>query len=218
MKTKAIIFDLDGVITNTEEYHYLAWKALADKLELKFDRQQNEQTKGISRRESLDIILYINGASDRYSEEEKEAFCSQKNELYVKAIESLTPNDILPGIKELIYAAKANGLKTAVASVSKNAPKVLKSLGLWNSFDYVADAAKVKRSKPDPEIFSVCAVSLGIKPEYCIGIEDSQAGIEAIHAAGMKSVGVGVTVVSLPPDIELASTEELEFDRIVDLG
>lgn len=212
---KAIIFDLDGVITDTAQFHFEAWKELADSYGFKFDREDNERLNGVSRMDSLNIILEINNVADRFTLEEKEAMCRAKNDNYVRLIEKLTPADILPGISELINKAKENGLKIAVASVSKNAVAVLTSLGLIEKFDYIADAKKISKSKPDPEIFAVCAEALGVDGSDCVGIEDSQAGIEAIHAAGMLSVGVNVTVTSRTPDIVLSSTAELDFDRIV---
>lgn len=216
MRTKAIIFDLDGVIVDTARFHYDAWKMLADELGMKFDRDVNERLKGVSRMKSFEIILEVNGALEKYGETEKEAFCKKKNDIYVELISHLTPDDVLPGVIEFIDRAKKSGIKTAVASVSKNAPAVLSYLKIADKFDYVADAAKVTKSKPDPEIFSVCAVALGVEPEYCIGIEDAQAGIEAINSAGMRSVGINVTVTSKSPDMPLKSTSELDFDKIVD--
>ena len=216
MKTKALIFDLDGVITDTAQYHFEAWKMLADSLGFKFTKEDNERLKGVSRMDSFNIILEINNALDRYTEEEKEAFCKQKNDNYVSLIKKVTPADILPGISKFMSDAKAAGIKCAVASVSKNAPAVLTSLGLMDEFDYIADAKKISRSKPDPEIFTVCAQSLGFEGSECIGIEDSQAGIEAIHDAGMKSIGINVAVTSLRPDICLSSTAELDFASMVD--
>lgn len=213
---KAIIFDLDGVITDTAQFHFEAWKMLADSLGFKFDRADNERLKGVSRMDSLNIILEINNALDRFSPEEKEAMCKTKNDNYVELIGRLTPADILPGISELIDAAERHGVKTAVASVSKNASAVLSSLGLLHRFDYIADAKKITKSKPDPEIFSVCAEALGLEGKDCVGIEDSQAGIEAIHSAGMRSVGINVTVTSRKPDIELRSTKELTFDLVTE--
>lgn len=213
--TEALIFDLDGVLVDTAKFHYEAWKALADRLGMKFDYSINERLKGVSRMKSLEIILEVNGASERYSEEEKNALCTEKNDLYVKFIKTLTPNDVLPGILSFINKARGAGLKCAVASVSKNAPAVLEALQIRNLFDYVADAAKVKKSKPDPEIFQVCAEALGVLPENCIGIEDAQAGVEAIKSAGMTAVGINVAVTSVRPDIELKSTSELDFDSIV---
>ena len=209
MKAKALILDLDGVITDTARFHYLAWKSLADSLGFRFDERDNERLKGVSRMRSFEIILEINGALDRYTEEEKEAFCTKKNELYKEYISTMTPADVLPGIPELLARAKSEGVPVAVASVSKNAPAVLAALGLTDAFDYVADAAKVTKSKPDPEIFTVCADALGVPYADCVGIEDAQAGIEAIRAAGMKSVGINVAVTSVAPDVNLPSTAEL---------
>ena len=209
MKAKALILDLDGVITDTAKYHYLAWKALADSLGFHFNETDNERLKGVSRMQSFEIILEINGASSHFSEEEKQAFCERKNELYKSFISTMTPADILPGIPELLSRAKAEGVPVAVASVSKNAPAVLSALGLSDSFDYIADARKITKSKPDPEIFLVCADALGVPYADCVGIEDAAAGIEAIHAAGMKSVGIHVAETGLSPDIPLSSTEEL---------
>ena len=151
----------------------------------------------------------------KYSTAEKEAFCTEKNEIYKELIKQLTPDDVLPGIREFMDKASAAGIKTAVASVSKNARDVLAYLGMADSFDYIADAKKITKSKPDPEIFLVCAEELGVLPEDCIGIEDAQAGIEAIHNAGMLSIGINVDVTSLSPDISLSSTSELDFDSLV---
>ncbi|MBQ7670346.1 MAG: beta-phosphoglucomutase [Clostridia bacterium] len=215
MKTKAIIFDLDGVIVDTAKFHFLAWKTLSDELGFFFDEKVNERLKGVSRMRSFEIILEVNGASDKFSPEEKEAFTKKKNELYISFVKTLKPEDMLPGIREFVDRAKESGLKTAVASVSKNAPLVLKCLDAEEMFDYVADAAKITKSKPAPDIFLNCAESLGIAPENCIGIEDSQAGIEAIKAAGMFSIGINVDVTSVEPDLHLRSTAELDFDKMV---
>ena len=215
MKTKALIFDLDGVIVDTAKFHFMAWKELSNELGLFFDEVVNERLKGVSRMKSFEIILEVNDASDRFSEAEKEELIKKKNDLYVSFVKTLTPDDMLPGIAEFIDRAKAEGIKTAVASVSKNAPLVLDCLGAADKFDYVADASKVTKSKPAPDIFLVCAEALGVDPADCIGIEDAQAGIEAIKAAGMFSVGINVTVTSVEPDVHLKSTSELDFDKIV---
>lgn len=215
MKTKAIIFDLDGVITDSAKYHFAAWKTLADSMGYKFTEEDNERLKGVSRLDSLNIILEINNALDAFTLEEKETLCTKKNDNYVELIGSVTPDDMLPGVAKFMADAKSAGLKLAVASVSKNAPALLTSLGIIDEFDYIADAKKISRSKPDPEIFSVCAEALGIAPEDCIGVEDSQAGIEAIRAAKMTSIGINVTVTSIEPDIHLGSTAELDFEALV---
>lgn len=206
---------MDGVITDTARFHFLAWKKLADKLGYYFDEKVNERLKGVSRSRSFEIILEVNNAMYKYSTAEKEAFCTEKNEIYKELIKQLTPDDVLPGIREFMDKASAAGIKTAVASVSKNARDVLAYLGMADSFDYIADAKKITKSKPDPEIFLVCAEELGVLPEDCIGIEDAQAGIEAIHNAGMLSIGINVDVTSLSPDISISSTSELDFDRLV---
>lgn len=216
MKTKAIVFDLDGVITDTAVYHFEAWKMLCDRLGFSFTKDDNERLKGVSRIDSLGIILEINNASDRFTDEEKEALCTEKNDNYVKLISKLTPADILPGISKFMSDAKNAGLKLAVASVSKNAHSVLTSLGIIDEFDYIADAKKITKSKPDPEIFSVCAEALGLHGSDCIGVEDSQAGIEAIHSAGMRSIGINVTVTTRKPDLVLGGTSELDFASMVD--
>jgi len=214
MLPKALIFDLDGVITDTAELHYLAWKKLADELGMYFDKEQNEALKGVSRIDSLNIILNNNGKIDAYTYNEKEALADRKNEYYKELIETLTEKDILPGIKQLLIDARAKGLKTAVASVSKNAPRVLERIGLTAYFDTVADAAKVKNSKPDPEIFLTCASQLGVDPKDCIGLEDAQAGIEGILSAGMYAVGINVSVTTKEPDLMLASTAELSLSLL----
>ncbi len=217
MSLKALVFDLDGVLTDTAKYHYLAWKKLADELGYYFDEDINELLKGVSRINSFEIILEKNNATDKFTAEEKEDLANKKNDYYKEMIEQLTPNDILPGIVSFITDARNNGVKCAVASISKNAGRVLELLEISNLFDYIADAALVKKPKPDPEIFLTCAEALGFAPSECIGVEDAQAGIESIHGAGMLSIGINVTVTSISPDVVLKSTSELNFNKIKDL-
>lgn len=217
MSLKALVFDLDGVLTDTAKYHYLAWKKLADELGYYFDEDINELLKGVSRINSFEIILEKNNATDKFTAEEKENLANKKNEYYKEMIEQLTPDDILPGIVTFITDARNNGVKCAVASISKNASRVLELLEISDLFDYIADAALVKKPKPDPEIFLTCANALGFDPSECIGVEDAQAGIESIHSAGMLSIGINVTVTSIMPDVVLKSTSELNFNKIKDL-
>lgn len=214
MELKALIFDLDGVLTDTAKYHFLAWKKLADELNMSFTEEDNELLKGVSRIESFKIILRVNGKLGAFGEAEMETLANKKNDYYKEMIEQLTPADILEGIVPLINEAKNNGIKCAVASISKNAPRVLELLGISDMFDYIADAALVSKPKPDPEIFLTCATSLGFAPEECVGVEDAQAGIESIHSAGMMSVGINVAVTSVAPDMILKSTAELNFEEI----
>ncbi|MBF2545672.1 beta-phosphoglucomutase [Listeria seeligeri] len=188
---KGVLFDLDGVITDTAHYHYLAWKKTSESIGIEFDEVFNENLKGVSRIDSLLLILKKDNRENDFTEEEIEALAADKNEFYVSLLQEITPADVLPGIKELIVALKKQNLKCAIASVSKNARTVLSALGMEQEFDYIVDAAKITKSKPDPEIFIEATRGLGLKSSEVIGIEDAQAGIEAINAAGIISVGVG---------------------------
>lgn len=188
---KGVLFDLDGVITDTAHYHYLAWKKTAESIGIEFDEVFNENLKGVSRIDSLLLILKKDNRENDFTEEEIEALAADKNEFYVSLLQEITPADVLPGIKELIVALKKQNLKCAIASVSKNARTVLSALGMEQEFDYIVDAAKITKSKPNPEIFIEATRGLGLKSSEVIGIEDAQAGIEAINAAGIISVGVG---------------------------
>lgn len=212
-KLKAVIFDLDGVITDSAKYHYLAWKELADELHIPFDETYNEKLKGVSRMESLELILKNGNASDKFTEEEKNQMAEKKNNNYKELIKQITPNDILPGVLEFLNELKDNKIKIALASVSKNAAFILHQLELDDYFDYVADAAKVPNAKPFPDIFLAGMNEFGLTPEECIGVEDARTGIEAIHRAGMKAVGVGTKSEMEDADLVI-DTKELELNRI----
>ncbi|EBF5161997.1 beta-phosphoglucomutase [Listeria monocytogenes] len=188
---KGVVFDLDGVITDTAHYHYLAWKKTAESFGIEFDEAFNENLKGVSRIDSLLLILKKDGRENDYTEEQIEALAADKNDFYVSLLKEITPADVLPGIKELIVDLKKQNLKCAIASVSKNARTVLSALEMEQEFDYIVDAAKITKSKPDPEIFVEACRGLGLETSEVVGIEDAQAGIEAINAAGIVSVGVG---------------------------
>ncbi|EAF0328243.1 beta-phosphoglucomutase [Listeria monocytogenes] len=188
---KGVVFDLDGVITDTAHYHYLAWKKTAESIGIEFDEAFNENLKGVSRIDSLLLILKKDGRENDFTEEQIEALAADKNDFYVSLLKEITPADVLPGIKELILDLKKQNLKCAIASVSKNARTVLSALEMEQEFDYIVDAAKITKSKPDPEIFVEACRGLGLETSEVVGIEDAQAGIEAINAAGIVSVGVG---------------------------
>lgn len=186
---QAVIFDLDGVITDTAHYHYLAWKRLAESQGVPFDRAFNEHLKGIDRMGSLELILASSGK--HYSEQEKLALADAKNLHYQELIATMSDADLLPGALEALDAVRAAGLKIGLASVSKNAQTVLRRLGITDKFDYVVDAAAIAHGKPDPEIFLKAAAELGVAPADCLGVEDAVAGVAAIKAAGMVALGVG---------------------------
>jgi beta-phosphoglucomutase len=186
---KAVIFDLDGVITDTAHYHYLAWKRLADSIGAPFDEAFNEELKGVDRMGSLELILAR--APRTYTLEEKRALADAKNRHYVELIATMTAADLLPGALRALEDVRAAGLKIGLASVSRNAFTVLERLGIRDRFDDVVDAATVARGKPDPEIFLTAAAHLGVDPADCLGVEDATAGVASIKDAGMFAVGVG---------------------------
>ncbi|MFM5716047.1 beta-phosphoglucomutase [Aeromonas allosaccharophila] len=191
MKLEAVVFDLDGVITDTAHYHFVAWRDMALGLGIHIDEAFNERLKGVSRLDSLRLILAHGGKADLFSDAELEAIATRKNEHYVNLLSALSPADILPGIAELLRELRQNGIRIGLASVSKNAPQVLAALGLTDAFDYCADAAKLTHSKPHPEIFLTACAGLGVTPAQAIGVEDAQAGVISIKAAGLYAVGVG---------------------------
>ena len=208
---KAVIFDLDGVVTDSAVYHYQAWKRIADKLKIPFDMVYNERLKGVSRMESLNLILDNGAGRQAYGAQEKERLAEEKNEYYKELIQQITPADLLPGILPLLIELKRQKVQIGLASVSRNAAFIIKKLGVGEYFDYIADAAKVKHSKPYPDIFLDCSDNLNVNPWDCVGIEDAKAGIEAIHRAGMKAVGVGTKDQMQEADLILNGTGQLSF-------
>lgn len=186
---EAVIFDLDGVLTDTALYHFKAWKKLADGLGIPFDEQDNERLKGVSRAESLNIIL--EKSDQTYTAEEKAALMDKKNEDYRQAIAEMSPADLFPGVRELFALLRQQGYKIGLASASRNAAFVLDKLGISDWFDFIADANRVANSKPAPDIFLQAAEGLQVAPDKALGVEDAAAGVEAIHAAGMVAIGIG---------------------------
>ncbi|MGX7132166.1 beta-phosphoglucomutase [Enterococcus songbeiensis] len=187
---KGFIFDLDGVITDTAKFHFVAWRDLGAEIGITVDLKFNEQLKGISRMDSLERILVHGGKENAFTMEEKEALAAKKNTHYVELLQDLTPADLLPGVKEFLDAAHNQGVPCAIASASKNAPFILEKLGVSDLFDGIVDPATLTKGKPDPEIFVKAAELLNIQPEEAIGFEDAQAGIDGIKACGMTAVGV----------------------------
>jgi len=209
---KACIFDLDGVIVDTARYHYLAWKRLAKELGVDLTLEDNERLKGVSRMRSLEIILEIGGIS--LSQREKEQLANKKNTWFVDYIERMAPEEIYPGVKELIRGMRGLGIKLALASSSKNARTVIQLLHIQNDFDAVVDGTMITHTKPDPEIFLMAADKLGVEPENCVVFEDAEAGIEAAIAAGMKCVGVGSPVMLKEANRIVSTTSDFQIAEL----
>ena len=189
LRYDAVIFDLDGVLCSTDEYHYRAWKVVADELGVPFDRTINDRLRGVSRMASLEIVL------ERYdgvlSDAEKRALAEEKNEMYRAGLENLRPSDVATGAREALAALGQAGVKLAVGSSSKNTQLILGRIELSDAFDAVVDGNVIARSKPDPEVFLRAAGAVGIEPARCLVVEDAAAGVEAGHAGGMDVATIG---------------------------
>lgn len=210
---KGALFDLDGVIADTAIFHFAAWKNLVKKhFNTELPDELEEKTKGVSREDSLTIILnYLN---IQVSEEVFKSLAAEKNEAYVEALDVLNPNYILPGITSFISDLKSNHVKIALASASKNGPLILKKLGLADSFEAIADPAKVAAGKPAPDIFLAAAKALNLDPKDCIGVEDAVAGVSAINASGATSIAVGGVELSQATK-RFNNTSELNFKEVL---
>lgn len=189
MKYEAIIFDLDGVIVSTDKCHYEAWKRLADEEGIYFDREINERLRGVSRMESLEIVL--EKSEKEYSESQKSEMAERKNGYYKNLITKIDKSAILEGAEDFIVKAKENGIKVAIGSSSKNTIAILKQVGLLEIFDVIADGNDIKNSKPAPDVFLVASQKLGIEPEKCLVVEDAEAGVIAALTAKMDVLAVG---------------------------
>lgn len=207
MNMKAVIFDLDGVICFTDEYHYLAWKAMADRIGVEFDRTINNRLRGVSRMASLEIIL------ERYdgklTQAEKEALAEEKNELYKKYLARMSPADLSSEVRETLEKLRGLGLKLAIGSSSKNTPFILQQIGLGGYFDAVSDGNNITRSKPDPEVFLKAAQMLCLPPADCLVVEDAVSGAEAGHAGGFRVACLGDASAAKAGDHNLDSFSQL---------
>ncbi|MEP7041844.1 MAG: beta-phosphoglucomutase [Dokdonella sp.] len=210
---KALIFDLDGVVTDTARLHYIAWKRLADEIGVPFDEQVNERLKGVDRDASLEIIL--ERATRVFTVAEKRELAERKNGYYRAGLSDVGPQQLLPGALDVLRAARAAGLRTGLASASKNAALILERLGIAGLFDYVADANRIARAKPDPEIFLKVAHELGVAAGDCLGIEDAAAGVAAIKAAGMAALGIGDAVALVQADAVLPGLAGFRIEDFV---
>ncbi|MDK2807508.1 MAG: beta-phosphoglucomutase [Clostridiales bacterium] len=188
MKYDAVIFDLDGVICHTDQYHYQAWKAIADQYGIYFDEAINNRLRGVSRMESLNIIL--EAQPERFCVEEKEALCAKKNKIYQELLQGLSPNDVEAAVDKTLSTLRQKGVKLAIASSSKNARFILDKLDLMHRFDVVVDGNQITKSKPDPQVFVLAAQTLGVQTKKCLVVEDSVAGVVAAKAGGMDCAGL----------------------------
>jgi beta-phosphoglucomutase len=210
-RIKAFIFDLDGVLVDTAEYHYRGWKRLADEEGLPFDRKANEALRGISRRESLLLIL-----KDRNLPEDKiQEMMERKNRYYVEFIQEITPADMLPGACELLVEIRSAGLKSAIGSASKNTCQVLDHLGITSLFAVISDGYSVSNPKPAPDLFLHAAAQLGYSPTECVVVEDATAGIQAAQAGGFRSIGLGPPERVGIADLVFPSLENVHLEQIL---
>ena len=206
---KAAIFDLDGVIVDTAKFHFLAWRRLARELGFEFTEKDNERQKGVSRMESLEILLEVGGFLN-LSQEKKEELATKKNEWYKEYLYEMTPAEILPGVKDFIKYLRLRGIKIALASASKNAPIILSKLNIADFFDAIVDGNSVSKAKPDPEVFLKAAEKLEIHPSECFVFEDAQAGVEGAKRAGMRVVGIGDREILQQAEIVVTGFPEIE--------
>lgn len=207
---KACIFDLDGVIVDTAKYHYMAWRKLANDLGFDFTEEQNELLKGVSRIESLKLILEIGGVSK--SEEDIQALALKKNEDYLEFVNQMDKKEILPGVEDFLKKVKDSGMKVVLGSASKNAVRILEKINLIDSFDAIIDGTKTTRSKPDPQVFLMGADAVSVPNESCVVFEDAPKGVEAAQAAGMKTVGVGKAEVLGQADKVIEGFDGLDLE------
>jgi len=210
---KGFLFDLDGVIVETAIFHYKAWRKMANDLGFDISEEFNEGLKGISRMDSLNLILEHGNIV--LTESEKMDWATKKNEHYLTLVSKMTANDILPGVKEFFTQIKQTDIKIALGSVSKNAKMILEGVGLINEFDAIIDGTKITKGKPDPEVFLKGAAELGLSPDECLVFEDAVAGVEAGKNAGMMVVGIGKTEVLTKADIVFSSFEKIDLKQLL---
>lgn len=210
---EACIFDLDGVVVDTAKYHFIAWKSLAEELGFEFTPEDNERLKGVSRMQSLEILLEIGGL--QFAEPEKLAMAEKKNALYVSYIEKMSPEETLPGVKNFLLELRNAGIKTALGSASKNAPMILDRIQLTELFDVIVDGNSITEAKPNPEVFLKGAEKLGVLPENCVVFEDAIAGVEAAQNANMYCIGIGDQETLGFADLVIPGFDEYSFERLL---
>lgn len=204
---KGIIFDLDGVLLSTDEYHFLAWKVIANKLNIPFDKNINNNLRGLSRMDSLNAILSY--SNKEYSKEEKENFANEKNEIYKTYLEKMSPNDVSIDVKNTLEELKKRGYKLAIGSSSKNTKLILEKTDLSKYFDVVSDGNNITKSKPDPEVFLKAAEYLSLKQDECVIVDDAYAGIDAGFNGNFKTIGIGFASTYERTDYPIKSLKDI---------
>ncbi len=210
--TKACLFDLDGVIVDTAVYHFQAWRRLANELGFDFTEHQNEQLKGISRMESLELILQWGNVT--LTEEEKIEWATRKNAWYLDLVKQMTPKEVLKGVPEFLTNLRENNIKIALGSASKNSKLILERINMLDYFDAIIDGNNITKGKPDPQVFLMGAEATHCKPEECVVFEDAVAGVQAGKAGGMKVIGVGSADILTEADFVIAGFEEMTIERL----
>jgi len=211
-KVEACIFDLDGVVVDTAKFHFLAWRKLAQELNIEFSEEDNEQLKGVSRMTSLDIILSI--GNQNFDRETKEEMAKRKNAWYREYISAMSGEDVLPGVINFLDDLNSHNIKTALGSASKNAPFIVNNCGLDKYFKVIIDGNKITKAKPDPEIFLKAAKELKVEPEYCIVFEDAEAGVEAALNGGMRCIGVGTSARLSKADHVISGFQNMSVQKL----
>lgn len=207
MKFKGVIFDLDGVICFTDQFHYQAWKKLADRLGIEFDEKINDRLRGVSRMASLEIILEKSARA--YSDAEKESFAAEKNDAYRALLENMRESDVSEEVRNTLSELRARGVLLAIGSSSRNTPLILEKTGMKQYFDAVSDGNNITRSKPDPEVFLKAAQFLGLAPADCLVVEDAVAGIDAGFSGGFRTAAIGEATNYDRPDYKLTTFSDL---------
>lgn len=218
MKTeiKACIFDLDGVIVDTAHFHFLAWKRLADELQIHFTEHDNERLKGVSRIESLKIILSLGNVT--LSEVDFQLNLDKKNTWFLEYIYQMTPADVLVGVKAFLDGLKSQNIRIALGSASKNAKLILEKIEMLPYFEAIMDGNNITEAKPNPEIFLKAAEALAILPENCVVFEDAIAGIEAAHRGGIFAVGIGKAEILTEADVVIPNFEGFSVEKLMQLA
>lgn len=213
---QAVLFDLDGVLVSTDEYHYRSWVKIAeDEGYTFFDHEFNHKFRGVARMECVEIITKASGR--HYNREQKQELADRKNRYFVESLSAVTPAELLPGSLAALQELRRRGIKIAVASNSRNAKPIIQRVGIEHLLDAVVDGHDIENSKPDPEVFLLAAKNVGVEPSHCIVVEDAVAGIEAAKRAGMKALGIGPRERLPNADVVVPDLSSIPIDRLLSL-